>query len=486
MTSASALRPPLAYRSATLLSLLNSLLLRVEGLPIALLRPLPQNFDAERDDVDLLISHEQRSRLLEIAFKATATEHFHFRVLQSCAEKVQLTFWDERCEESLKVDLWSSFSQIPNHRRKAISAERLLALHAGHSTAIQKGPADDSILLEAAVRLRSDIEFCLLILHLVVRKKSLATTVTRERLDSAFENLKSFSLTESPERIDGLPELLQVAESTRFSNVLSQQHVQLAESHLFRELAKADLSDAQPFLDFRKPGRTICRARRWIAQQAPCIVIIGSDGAGKTTICKSLVAACPSSIVPMVAKKLYRRSLIYRISTGLAKRIGIERGLFDEQHCIWLTLRAATAFWMVSVWHMTKQAMRALLKIKRSRIMLLDRSIAGFLIQDRKSQNPRLHPQAESLERVLPPSTTVLLSVSFEKLSLRKQEMSYLGHQLYQRILFEQALRQSPVDLIVLSNSGNSDGAVRSIQSILKLDYSLAEAEAKSQAESAA
>ena len=138
MTSASALRPPLAHRSATLLSLLNSLLLRVEGSTIALLRPLPKNFDAERDDVDLLISLEHRSRLLEIAFEATATENFHFRVLQTCSEKAQLTLWDERCGNSLKIDLWSSFSQLPNHRRKAIPAEHLLQFRADDRTGIQQ------------------------------------------------------------------------------------------------------------------------------------------------------------------------------------------------------------------------------------------------------------------------------------------------------------------------------------------------------------
>ena len=97
--------------------------------------------------------------------------------------------------------------------------------------------------------------------------------------------------------------------------------------------------------------------------------------------------------------------------------------------------------------------------------------------------------EPDFVERWLPPMTTILLSISYSKLSQRKQEMSCLGHPLYQQILFEQSLRRLPVDLVVFSNSANSDVAVRSIGAILNFGVpnpTVAPAEATSQRESAA
>ena len=96
---------------------------------------------------------------------------------------------------------------------------------------------------------------------------------------------------------------------------------------------------------------------------------------------------------------------------------------------------------------------------RRRDALLLDRSIASFLILGRKSDDPQFHGAAPLLERAIPPVTTVLLTVPFTQLAERRQEMSRRGHYRYQSLLFQQALRQRPADVIVIASTQTADDA---------------------------
>jgi hypothetical protein len=99
--------------------------------------------------------------------------------------------------------------------------------------------------------------------------------------------------------------------------------------------------------------------------------------------------------------------------------------------------------------------------------MLLDRSVAGFLITDRKSDVPRLSWSASWIESVIPPVTSLLLTLPYHRLKARKQELSLPGHETYQHLLFEQALRQRPVDLIMTASLASAETTAAAVSAML-------------------
>ena len=107
---------------------------------------------------------------------------------------------------------------------------------------------------------------------------------------------------------------------------------------------------------------------------------------------------------------------------------------------------------------------------KSAHTTILDRSIDSFLIIDRKSDTPHLTRFATWIERLIPPATRVLLTLPHADLTGRKQEMSAPGHDIYQRLLFEQALRQQPADLILLANLPSAQAAAAAICELLQDD----------------
>ncbi len=340
-----------------LLSLLGRMLDQLAPGSVALLRPLPSDFDPRRDDVDLLMSETTRAELLNLlatlATNVGRTERseyrhpsdcraivpnaherlgqsfyieaqeccpvpFHFRVSQVRREKIRLTLWDLHCESSLQVDLWSEFRQFPNRRFVSVPAEALLAMNSlvgrtersefrqlAHAPELAPlGPAYGSAAVEV---LRPDVHFCLLVLHLASKRKSLSSAVTRERLTDAFERLKAWA-------IDGthdMSTLLTLAESMLNATTLAQTVVTAAETYLL-----AQVTSSSPSLTHRI-SRVLDNARgdlrRWWMKQVPCIAIDGSDGAGKTTLIRSLCHAANEPMKSVVAKKLYRRSWVYQI-----------------------------------------------------------------------------------------------------------------------------------------------------------------------------
>ena len=89
------------------------------------------------------------------------------------------------------------------------------------------------------------------------------------------------------------------------------------------------------------------------------------------------------------------------------------------------------------------------------------------MITERKSDTPTLTRAATWIESFVPPVTSVLLTLPHSELTRRKQEMSAPGHTMYQRMLFEQALRQQPTDLLLLANLPSAQAAATAICELL-------------------
>jgi len=345
-----------------------------------------------------------------------------------------------------------------------IRADDLLQIAASQGATGQRSQTSVGVRLSAAIQMPADMDLCLLILHLVSKRKRLASPIVRQRLLHAIDRLSSLSLqgADSSTLPSDVSLLLNAAEQLLYSVRIPPQLVRDAETYLLKRVRDSADENSRPIPEPGGSRSFVTRTRRWLMKRVPCLAIVGSDGAGKSSVCRTLAESQPSVFQPSVGKKLYRRSLLYQFLSGTAKRVGgVERGQFDDFLAAWITLRASIALWFRIVYRPAEGA-----GFPRRRTLLLDRSVASFLINARKSPCPRLHRSASWLERLIPPVTTLLLAVPFGQLALRKHEMSCQGHEKYQLLLFQQALRQQPADVIVIANTQSADDAVRVIRLI--------------------
>lgn len=435
---------PLQHSANILFASLNSLLRGVDGR-VVLLRPLPQQFDDQCDDVDVLMTNTQREQFLRAAFHRCVQQEVHCRIQQSSPAKTRLTLWTTDASQSLMIDVWTDFDQLPLHRHRCIPADRLLnALKESigdHTNTSDQLSANSKI--PALQHLPPDIDLCLLVQHLAKKRKVLNSAGVQYRIAFACDRLKSWPLESAPHYIsrDLQDKLRDVADRLPQAIVITPNFIEIAQQYLLTRLANVPGNRGIRILERRKRRGILTEIRKVILRRRPTVAFLGSDGAGKSSVVSTLVKLHEGDTRSLVAKKLYRRSLTYQLVSGIAKRLfDIDRDQFDSFASVLVTLRAITASWF-----------RTAFRSKRPTV-ILDRSVASFLIKDRKSDFPSLSSAAAWIEPLIPPVTSVLLALPHSELTYRKNEMSAPGHDTYQRLLFEQTLRQQPADVILLAS----------------------------------
>ena len=463
-----------------LFAALNELLRAVDGR-VALLRPLTKCFDSQREDIDLLLTESQREQLLRAAFANCTRGRIHCRIQQSSPAKAQLILWTIDCAQKLMIDLWTSFDQLARRRHSCIPADRLL------STLTASVP-DDQIhtneRIPALCQLPPDIDLCLLIQHLATKRRRPTTSIDRQRIAHASERLASWSPEQSSLQVpdDLRAALRDVANQLPRTIIITPKSIALSEDYLLQRLAWVRTNRGLPVLEHRRRRGLMTGLRKSVLRHRPTVAVIGSDGAGKSSVVAALTLLHPHA-TSVVAKKFYRRSLTYQFVSGLIKRLrGTDRAMFDENTAPLITLRAIAAAWIsmclpFNPWSKSrpsvadKQILISDHGLSESlHFTILDRSISSFLITNRKSDAPNQTHGATWIESFVPPVTSVLLTLSHSDLTRRKQEMSAPGHDTYQKILFEQALRQQPTDLILLANLPSAQAAAKAICELLRDD----------------
>ncbi|MBC7968149.1 MAG: hypothetical protein H7Z17_19755, partial [Fuerstia sp.] len=301
----------------------------------------------------------------------------------------------------------------------------------------------------------------------------------RERIARACERLASWSPEQTFQQVphDLLAALRDVADQLPRAISIAPKFIALSEDYLLQRLACVPINRGLPVLERRCRQGLMTGLRKFVLRHRPTMAVIGSDGAGKSSIVATLASQQPQTTAT-VAKKLYRRSLTYLVVSGLMKRLcGTDRGPFDDHMAPLITLRASAAAWMsmclpLNLWSKLRPAIPDRKRLISGRelpaIALLDRSITSFLITERKSDTPTLTHAATWIESLVPPVTSVLLTLPHSELTRRKQEMSARGHDRYQCLLFEQALRQQPTDLILLANLPSTQAAATAICELLR------------------
>ena len=467
-----------APQTTCLLQSLSDLLRAVDGRAV-LLRPLSTSIDSQSDDIDVLLTESQRKQLMCGAKAACLQGQIHCRIRQSGAAKAELTLWTIDCSQKLKIDLWTNFDQLPHQRRKSISAARLLSTlspvtrhpetNAAHETADPRIPA--------LRQLPPDIDLCLLLQHLAKKRKSLTARAVRERINAACSRLAAWSPDPATVSLphDLLATLRELAAELGKANIITQKNIAISEDYLVRRLAGVAGNRGLRILEPRRSRGLLTGLRSAIKNRLPCLAVVGSDGAGKSSVVTAFVTQ-QTSCQAVVAKKLYRRSITYRIVSSLFTRPGgLHRGFFDDRFARIATLRAIPSMWMRLLLSPNRfsQSARPVPEETLRRVpgaTIFDRSVASFLIRDRKSHTPTLAPGATWIESLIPPVTSVLLLLPYAELTRRKQEMSACGHEQYQRLLFEQALRQMPVDVVLLASMESADAAAHCIGRIIEPD----------------
>ncbi len=440
--------------ASCLLAALNELLRAVDGR-VVLLRPLTASFDSHCDDIDLLLTESQREQILRAAFTHCTQGRMHCRIQQSSPAKAQLILWTIDCAQKLMIDLWTSFDQLPRRRHSCIPADRLLS---ALTAAVPDAQVPTNEKIAALRQLPPDIDLCLLIQHLATKRRHVTLTTVRARIASACDRLASWSPGPTSQHVshDALAALRAVADQLPHAITITSRFVALSEDYLLQRLINVPSNRGLPVLETRRRRGWMTELRRIVLKHRPTVAVVGSDGAGKSSVVSALAQLHPKA-TPVVAKKLYRRSLTYQISSALIQQLrGTDRGTFDDRTALPVTLRATVTLWI-------NMCFREL-----PCTTILDRSIASFLITERKSDMPLLARGATWIETLIPPVTSVLLTLPHLELTRRKQEMSAPGHDTYQRMLFEQALRQQPADLVLLANLPSVQAAATAICELLR------------------
>ena len=505
-----------------LLVALNELLRAVDGR-VVLLRPLTACFESHCDDIDLLLTESQREQLLRAAFAHCTQGRIHCRIQQGSPAKAQLILWSLDCAQKLMIDLWTSFDQLPRRRHSCIPADRLLSTL---TASVPDAQIHTNEKIPALRQLPPDIDLCLLIQHHAAKRRKITATAVRERIARACARLVSWTPQHTCQQIshDLLAALRAVADELPRSIMITPKFIAFSEDYLLLRLANVPSNRGLSVLEPRRRRAPMTELRKTVLRHRPALAVIGSDGAGKSSVVSALAMLNPEA-TSVVAKKFYRRSLTYQFISGLMMRLrGADRGMFDDRSAPLVTLRATAAMWInmcfpgrqgsrprasVTVencvehchkWidggpelegaspkprgylrsaqsspgHPTLQSTSDSRLVpdhelnKLPRTTILDRSIASFLITDRKSDLPILARGATWIEALIPAVTSVLLTLPHAELTRRKQEMSAPGHDTYQRMLFEQALRQQPSDLVLLANLPSVQAAATAICELLR------------------
>ncbi len=479
-----------------LLSVLNEWIGKNQFGRAILLRALPtrSELSAHDQDVDLLVTSEQAAELLRLAFEDVLSGRCHVQIESRHRSKIQLVLWAPGTSDSLKVDLWLEWNQMLS-RRRIIVASSFQSLVQSETPCQCDGAfvTDQDASLSRAARLCCDVELAMLVLHLLRKKRGVVSSINLRRLLQLVRVLKSdlrpesdagklvasvcMDLGNAPEKLSASPAAGRSVEPSKISCATGLVAQAFLESRLQRE------NVAGPTLRQRCAGllkngfysamRMAGRAARRVfsSRTCPTLAFVGSDGCGKTSLSALVSAAHSGKWTTVVGRKLYRRSLIYAVFSSVTRSVcRISRSDFDDRLATVLAFRAMLACWIMLVWMRIRNALSC-----TPRGLVLDRTPESMLIVGRRGVQPVTAPGSRILEYLAPPLRQVLLVVPYHVLARRKQELSWTVHEQYQRLLFEQVIRQPVVSTVLLSNAASPLAALEALEQILELTPNVSE-----------
>ncbi|MEB8432547.1 hypothetical protein OO007_09950 [Cocleimonas sp. KMM 6892] len=376
-------------------------------------------------DIDLLTSNESVELLLNAVYKWIRERKCHARVMSRKNRKVQLILYSTDGEDCVIFDLWLELWQFDNKR----------------SCLTYLGAKDATETPQSAIaRFPANLEACIYIQHLICKKRSIDNQSTISRLNEYSQNCDK-------EIADIISEILN-------SQAISQTVEELMLKYINQ---RCQLQTPSTFTHTAKRLGSVIK-ESWLAapRQTRMISIMGSDGAGKTTLANHLLESVDNVSRVFTGKHLYRKSYIHKLMVILIRPLLFQsRETFDEKLAPWVYLRASLGI-RIKYWRQ-----------KNKGLMLVDRTIMDFLYLDRKTDTPRFS-RFRFLSNVFGKRIPIIhCIVNPQNISDRKPEMTEQGILHYNQDMFNCHSLRSPTDYLAFNNDCSLEDSVEALTTIL-------------------
>ena len=370
--------------------------------------------DINRGDVDFLASEESINALIAEAYTWVQNGYCHAHIGARKFGKKVLILFSRDGLKSLRLDLWYVLPQLFG-TKIPLTCEALQA-------------AVENKENLSICRLKVDIEASIYLHHLRLKNKDLALNYINQRLEVYLGRCSETLVLEALQR------------------TVENRQVNKQDLHATLKLILEALTVKQT------PTKNNYKKRLQGGRNMLCIM--GCDGVGKTSLAMALAKRTSPPAKSFRGKRLYRLSMLYKISLLLLRPIYPSRDLFDERFSGLIYLRACLGLTLKKL-------------SNRNKIMIYDRSLADFLCLHRQTDKPRwsrYYPISNFLGQRTP---TIHCIASFETVQERKQEITTAGHRLYDQMMFEHFSRQCPTEYTIFNNDNNFESSLKTLENII-------------------
>ncbi len=370
--------------------------------------------DINRGDIDFLASEESINALTAEAYTWVKKGYCHAHIGARKFGKKMLTLYSRDGLKSLRLDLWYVLPQLFG-TKVPLTYEALQAAAENN---------DDLSIC----RIKVDIEASIYLHHLALKNKDLSLNYIHQRLEDYLGRCSETLVLEALQR-------------TVENGQVNKQDLQKTLTLILAALPPK-----------QTPLRNNCRKRLQGGRNMLCIM--GCDGVGKTSLVMALAKRTSPPAKSFRGKRLYRLSMLYKISLLLLHPIFPNRDLFDERFSGLIYLRACLGLTLKKL-------------SNRKKIMIYDRSLADFLCLHRQTDKPRwskFYPVSNFLGQRTP---TIHCIASYETIQGRKQEITAAGHRLYDQMMFEHFSRQCPTEYTIFNNDNSFETSLKTLKNII-------------------
>ncbi len=378
----------------------------------------------DHGDADLLGSRESIVKLLRLLLDRAVAGQIHFRITASKPEKLQVTVCSIDFAHSATYDLWIELPQFRDGQ-SMLSFEDVAPL-----LSQERGIETLPECVAGAIYLH----------HLVVKRKSLFADHTAARIET-------FAGHDCGDPACGVARWFQ--DIKRVGQIRPPAPAESA--RMVERLLDIRLDDDAHRVALRfRPRRKI--------EASDAVCVLGVDGVGKSTLIAALVHEGVAASEALVGKKLFRRSLFYRLATrSVRHRDPAGRESIDERIAPIVFLRAISAFRRILAWR----------RLTGAGTLLVDRSPLDFLYTGRKTDHGRFHLSVDRLESLAPSTPTIQLVAPQAVTSARKPELTPAGHAAYDDAMLLRIAGQCPCDHLVFHNGADVRKSTAALTSYL-------------------
>ncbi|WP_299871917.1 hypothetical protein [uncultured Cocleimonas sp.] len=378
-----------------------------------------------QDDIDLLVSNESAKILLSAIYTWVCERKCHARVMSRKNRKVQLILYSTDGKDCVIFDLWLELWQL-DHKRSCLT-------YSGAKDAIKTPQSSIS-------RFPANLEACIYIQHLICKKRSIDNQSTISRLNYYNENCDK-------ELTDVIVDIVNTQKISQTIDELTLKYIN----------ERCLIKSPSNFTHTTKRLSSLIK-ESWLAapRENRMISIMGSDGAGKTTIATHLLESEDNISRVFTGKHLYRKSYIHKLLVIFIRPLLFQsRETFDEKLAPWVYLRASLGI-RIKYWRQ-----------KNKGLMLVDRTIMDFLYLDRKTDTPRFS-RFRFLSNIFGKRIPIIhCIVNPQNISDRKPEMTEQGILHYNQDMFNCHSLRSPTDYLAFNNDCSLEDSVEALTTIL-------------------